>query len=114
MLDYLVPTDIKKIDIGQSIYTVICNENGGIIDDIIILRIRESEYMLIINCINKSKVINWIKKKSLEYNINIKDITDDSALIALQGPQSKIIMKKIFGDKINQPLLPTAKKIQWM
>jgi len=102
LLDYLVPTDIKKIDIDQSIYTVICNENGGIIDDITILRIMESEYMLIVNCINKSKVINWIKKKSLEYNINIKDITDDSALIALQGPQSKIIMKKIFGDEINQ------------
>ena len=102
MLNYLVPTNIERINIGQSIYTVICDENGGIIDDITILQMKKSEYILIVNCINKNKVIKWIKKKSLEYNINMKDITNDSALIALQGPQSRIVMKKIFGDEINQ------------
>ena len=102
MLNYLVPTNIEKINIGKSIYTVICDENGGIIDDITILQMKKSEYILIVNCINKNKVIKWIKKKSLEYNINMKDITNDSALIALQGPQSRIIMKKIFGKDINQ------------
>ena len=88
-IQILVTSDISKLEEGSSLYTVICNEMGGIKDDVIIFRTGENEFLLVVNAINREKIYLWIKNLSkLWGNLKIKDITERIGLIALQGPNS--------------------------
>ncbi|MCS7116939.1 MAG: glycine cleavage system aminomethyltransferase GcvT [Nitrososphaerales archaeon] len=94
-LDYLLPTALAKIYDGRCFYSVMCNEKGGILDDLVTLRIKEDEFIMVVNAINREKDFNWLSKVSVNFDVDIIDITDESALIALQGPQAPIILQKI-------------------
>ena len=76
--------------INQAIYSPMCNENGGIIDDVIISRINVNEFLIVVNSSNIKKDFEWIKQnvKSCE----IEDITDEFALLALQGPKANQVL----------------------
>tara|TARA_Y100001968_G_scaffold212345_1_gene195509 strand:+ start:82820 stop:83938 length:1119 start_codon:yes stop_codon:yes gene_type:complete len=105
-LQGLVPTDLFRIGSGEAVYTVLLNENGGIIDDLIIydLGITENnleKLLLVINasCINKD--INWIKSKVDQSNILISDFKKDGILLALQGPNSITKLEKILNKSLS-------------
>ena len=87
----LITNDITKIGDKQSIYSPMCNEKGGIIDDIIVSRINSNEFLIIVNSSNIKKDFDWISGniQSCEF----QNITNDSALLALQGPKAINILK---------------------
>ena len=92
-LQKLVPTDLYRIGEGEACYTVLLNEDGGIIDDLIIYDLGTNsnqieKLLLVINagCIEKD--INWIKKQVAEEEISITDHKKNGVLIAVQGKQS--------------------------
>jgi len=87
----LITNDISKIGDHQSIYSPMCNEKGGIIDDIIISKFNSNEFLIVVNSSNIEKDFEWIKNniKSGE----IKDVTNEYALIALQGPKAENILR---------------------
>jgi aminomethyltransferase len=86
----LITNDISKISDKQSIYSPMCNEEGGIIDDIIISKINSNEFVIVVNSSNIKKDFEWITNnvKSCE----IQNVTNDYALLALQGPKAKNIL----------------------
>ena len=86
----LIKNDISKISDKQSIYSPMCNEEGGIIDDIIISKINSNEFVIVVNSSNIKKDFEWITNnvKSCE----IQNVTNDYALLALQGPKAKNIL----------------------
>ena len=92
----LITNDITKIGDKQSIYSPMCNEKGGIIDDIIVSRINSNEFLIIVNSSNIKKDFDWISGniQSCEF----QNITNDSALLALQGPKAESVLKD-FGIK---------------
>jgi len=87
----LITNDISKISDKQSIYSPMCNEKGGIIDDIIISKINSNEFVFIVNSSNIKKDFEWITKnvKSCE----IQNLTNEYALLALQGPKAENILR---------------------
>jgi len=90
-IQYLITNNISKIGDKQVIYSPMCNENGGIIDDVLVNRINSNEFVIVVNSSNIKKDLNWITEnvKSCE----IQNVTDDYALLALQGPKAENVLK---------------------
>jgi len=94
----LVTNDCSKMVDGQVKYSPMCNENGGVVDDLLIYRRAQDSYLLVINAANREKDVEWIKGH-LFGNVNFKDISDEVALLALQGPKSRTILERLTDEK---------------
>lgn len=101
ILDKLISINIDKLQDGKCKYNLICNESGGIIDDAIISNLNDEIY-LVVNAINSKKVINWFYKYGAN-NTNMKVITNESSMIALQGPDTFKILNIISDKEIILP-----------
>jgi aminomethyltransferase len=86
--DALVPTRGSSQPIGKSFYTLLLNSHGGIIDDLIIIKRGEDDYLFVVNAANKTKDASHMAGISAQYDVNLDDITDRSTMIAIQGPES--------------------------
>jgi len=90
----LVTNDCANMTDGQVRYSPMCNEEGGVVDDLLVYRINREKFMLVINAANRDKDIDWIKKH-LSGDVKLSDISDETAMVALQGPLSKEILIKL-------------------
>lgn len=95
LLERLVPTDVISQPRGKSIYTLFLNETGGILDDLIILKVFEQDYIVVTNAINTQADLEHILDSSKGLDVTIRDTTETSAMIALQGPDSKKILQPL-------------------
>ena len=82
----LVTNDVA-IESGRSIYTLMCNEQGGIIDDLIVYRMAKSQFNIVVNASNREKDVAWMRSH-LPSGLDFNDITKEVSLIALQGPRA--------------------------
>ena len=99
-LQNVLTNDIAKLNEYDAQYTAICNHNGGIIDDLILYKEKNS-YLLIVNASNIDKDYNWLKNnKSNE--IIITNLSDEYSLIAIQGPNSRSLIEDITNQKQEQ------------
>ena len=87
------------LNTGQAQYSILCNENGGIIDDLIIYK-KHNEYLMVVNASNITKNLKWLNKHANE-DVLIKDISDFVGLLAIQGPESRNLLDKISDIEIN-------------
>ncbi len=95
----LTPNDIGLIDVFGMQYNVFLNPEGGIIDDLMVYRL-EQDILCVVNASNKGKVLNWLNSQN-EEDVEILDISDNIALISLQGPNSCEVSEKVFGKDIS-------------
>ncbi|NMB80806.1 MAG: glycine cleavage system aminomethyltransferase GcvT [Ignavibacteria bacterium] len=79
---------------GRVQYSAMCYEDGGIVDDLLVYRISEKEFMLVVNASNKDKDFDWMNKNNT-FGVDIIDESDEYSLLAVQGPNSKKILEKI-------------------
>lgn len=91
-LEKLVPVDLEALAIGQQTYALFTNDRGGILDDLMILRLAEAELLLVVNAACKEADIAHLKA-ALEPQLQI-EVLDDRALVALQGPAAKRVIEK--------------------
>lgn len=96
-LERLLPRRIADMEAGQALYMPMMNESGGIIDDLIVYRIGEDGFLLIVNAGNVAVDEAWIRSQ-LEGDVIFNNRTDDLALLALQGPLSEEIVREVFGE----------------
>jgi aminomethyltransferase len=87
LLQKITSNDVSTIEIGKAQYTCFPNEEGGIIDDLIIYRMKEDQYLLVVNASNIDKDWAWISKHN-DIGAEIKNISDNYSLLAIQGPKS--------------------------
>ena len=99
-IQYLTTNDVSMLDIGDCQYTLFCNHEGGIIDDLILYRLNDG-YLLVVNASNIEKDCNWLKNNKID-GVSIDNISNNVSLIALQGPRSREILlkNKNFKDQI--------------
>ena len=79
--------DASKLSIGQAQYSCLPNDNGGIVDDLIIYKIKEETYLLVVNASNIEKDWNWIQSKN-DLGANMRNLSESYALLAIQGPKT--------------------------
>ena len=99
-LQKMTTNDLSTLNTGQAQYTLLCNENGGIIDDLIIYK-KHNEYLMVVNASNISKNLNWLNKHATE-DVLIEDISEFVGLLAIQGPKSMNLIDKITDIEINE------------
>ena len=97
LLDMLTTSHISRMQSGKAKYTLICNENGGIIDDTIIYKHTPNKFLMIPNASNEEAIIKWINRcaADLNYEIELQRVTTDTLMMALQGPQAAQILQPI-------------------
>ena len=87
LLQSLLSNDLDKVEPGGAQYTLLTNERGGIIDDLIAYRLEPGRYLLIVNASNREGDFQWIKEREIPGS-DVRDVSDDYALLAVQGPHS--------------------------
>ena len=90
----LVPTPTHKIKRGGAQYSMLLNENGGVIDDIYIYRMGTERFFLIVNASNREKDFAWIQSHLVPLSV-LSDVSDKTALLALQGPKSWDVLERV-------------------
>lgn len=93
-LQHITINDVSKLSDGRVQYSAMCYEDGGIIDDLLIYRINQNEYFLVINASNIKKDIDWMHKNN-SFGVEIINESDEYSLLALQGPNSKKVLQDI-------------------
>ena len=93
-LNHLLTNDYTTMYDGQARYSPMCNEEGGVVDDLIVYKVREEHYLIVVNAGNEDKDDEWIKNHVFG-DVEIKDISDQVAQIALQGPKALEVLKKV-------------------
>jgi aminomethyltransferase len=111
LLQNLMTNDISKLRENQALYSPMCYESGGIVDDLIIYMINRERFLLVVNSSNRQKDFEWILEHgnnkqtgSLSSSASIEDVTDSMALLALQGPLAQKVLQEVVAD-INFDLL---------
>lgn len=93
-VQYLFTNDFSKMKNGQIKYTLMCNEEGGIIDDLILYKYTDNKFMGVVNASNKAKDYSWLSSHSFG-NVTISDRSENIGLIAIQGPNSRKVLEKL-------------------
>lgn len=94
LIQKLCSNDASKLTIGKAQYSYLPNEDGGIVDDLIIYKIKEETYLLVVNAGNIEKDWKWISERN-DVGADIRDISDDYSLLAIQGPKAVEAMQSL-------------------
>ncbi|MGX2994384.1 glycine cleavage system aminomethyltransferase GcvT [Streptomyces sp. JNUCC 64] len=95
LLDHALVGNIGTIGAGRARYTMICREDGGILDDLIVYRTGETEYLVVANAGNAQTVLDALRERAAGFDAEVRDDRDAYALIAVQGPESPGILKAV-------------------
>lgn len=95
LLQRVCTRNLADTQIGQSKYSHVCNESGGIIDDVIVGR-HGDHWSLVCNAANRDTIGRWLARHAADHDVNIADDTLDSAMLAIQGPHSVEFVEKTF------------------
>lgn len=94
VVDYLITNDASKLVDGQALYTAACNEQGTILDDLIVYRAAQDRWLIVCNASNHAKM-KAVFEKAAKDHCEFADRTDETALIALQGPKAFDVLDKV-------------------
>jgi len=87
LLQSLLSNDLERLADGEAEYTLLTNETGGIIDDLIAYRLSRFRYLLIVNAANREGDFDWLKEREIAGS-DVRDVSDEYALLAVQGPRT--------------------------
>ena len=95
-LNFICANDFSVIDAGRCMYSTILNFDGGVIDDIIVMSITDTQYHIIVNAGNIEKDFKWIKTNLKDGSIDVQNESDLYSIISIQGPRSLFIIEDLF------------------
>jgi len=101
-LNYVITNDVSKLLPYSAQYSVMCNENGGIIDDFVICRLEEEKFMMVSNATNREKDYNWLAGNTEGFDVKIEEISDEVAMLAVQGPNAEKTLQKISTEDLSK------------
>lgn len=89
-INYLVPGDFNSVPLGSSKYTTLCNDEGGIIDDLIITALSDTHFFAVINSARRDVDVQWMTEQAEKFDgeVEVRDVSDKLSMIAIQGPQA--------------------------
>jgi aminomethyltransferase len=87
LLQATLSNDVDKLAPGDAQYTLMTTESGGIVDDLIVYRLEEHRYLLVVNASNRDATFRWLKEREVRGS-DVRDVSDEFALLAVQGPRA--------------------------
>ncbi len=95
LLDAITTNDVSSLGNSQGQYSLMCNAEGGIKDDVLVFRLKEDEYLIVYNAGNRSKDYDWIVANATGLEVETKDVSDDVAMFAVQGPKAIQVVQQL-------------------
>ncbi|VXB02536.1 glycine cleavage system aminomethyltransferase GcvT [Maribacter litoralis] len=95
LIQKVTSNDASKLTIGRAQYSCLPNENGGIVDDLIVYKIKEEQYLLVVNASNIEKDWNHISSYNTDFNADMRNISEGYSLLAIQGPKAVEAMQTL-------------------
>ena len=93
-INYLFTNDFTNMTDGRVRYSPMCNPEGGVIDDLLIYRMNQEKYLVVVNASNREKDVAWMKEHIFG-QVTLEDVSDSIAQIALQGPKARAVLAKL-------------------
>lgn len=93
LLELVCTRRLGTAKVGQSLYSHVCNEQGGILDDVIVSRY-ESHWLMVCNASNRERIVGWLQQHATGRRVEIKDVTESTLMIAVQGPAVMDILRR--------------------
>jgi aminomethyltransferase len=94
-LNYVITNDVSTLLPNGAQYSVMCNKNGGIIDDFVYYRLDKEKFMMVSNAANREKDYDWLVRNAKDFNVKIEEISDNVAMFAVQGPNAEKTLQKV-------------------
>lgn len=95
-LDSMLTNHVGRLDINSGQYTLMLNEKGGVIDDLLLYRIAKETFYLVVNAAKIDEDLTWLQSHTGSYKVEIMDASKETTGLALQGPRSEEIVRRIF------------------
>lgn len=101
LIQKLTTNDASRLQIGEAQYSLMCYPDGGTVDDLLVYRTDDSEYLLVINASNIDKDLEWMREHQTG-QVNIENISDETAQLALQGPLAEKVLQTLTTTDLSQ------------
>ncbi|WP_040212755.1 glycine cleavage system aminomethyltransferase GcvT [Clostridium polynesiense] len=102
LCQHLLTNDLSKLKDNQVLYTFMCNESGGVVDDLLAYRFGEEDILLVVNASNTDKDYQWIKSHMEGYDAEVLNISEEVSQLALQGPKAQEILQSLTDTDLNE------------
>jgi len=96
-LQRVLSNDVAAIDPGGAQYSCLCNEEGGVLDDLFAYRLGSDRYLLVTNSANHEADLAWLGRWSREFDVSVRNVADRYAMLAVQGPHAREIIARALG-----------------
>jgi aminomethyltransferase len=95
LLQRLLSNDVSKIKVGGAQYSCLCNEDGGVLDDLFTYRLADAQFLTVTNAANHQRDLEWFEAHAVEFNVAVKDRLESFAMLAVQGPDARGIVGRL-------------------
>lgn len=100
LLDGITTNDVASLKKGQGEYSLVCNDEGGIKDDVLVFRLQDEEHLIVYNAGNRQKDYDWIIANSHGLDVEVKNVSDKVAMFAVQGPRARALVQHLSSDEL--------------
>jgi aminomethyltransferase len=100
LLQRLLSNDVAKLDVGGAQYSVLCRDDGGILDDLFTYRLADDRYLTVTNAANHEKDLAWFERHAGEFDCEVADRLQAYAMLAVQGPRARGIVGELAGAEL--------------
>ncbi|MFQ3619791.1 MAG: hypothetical protein SNJ78_02490, partial [Spirochaetales bacterium] len=114
-LDNLLTARLSDLSPGFSRYSLMLRQDGGVLDDLFVYRLKEQEWLLVVNASNTEKDLNWIQNQAANLaagSVEVEDISEKLGMLAFQGPRALEVVRKIFTQEEGKPWIP-PERLGW-
>src|SRR5215467_9213259 len=94
-VEHISMNDASRLAIGQAQYSALLYPQGTFVDDVIVHRLGEKEYLLVINAGTREKDFAWVQENTRQFNCRVQNLSDDFTQIAIQGPKGVDLLQKV-------------------
>ena len=96
-LQRVLSNDVAKIAIGGAQYSCLCQEDGGVLDDLFVYRLGGDRYLIVTNAANHASDLAWLGRQSRAFDVIVRDVADRYAMLAVQGPHARAVLSGALG-----------------
>ena len=96
-LQLVLSNDVAKVDVGGAQYSCLCDEKGGVLDDLFAYRLGGDRYLIVTNSANHAADLAWLGRWSRDFDVTVRDVADRYAMLAVQGPHARRIVSGALG-----------------
>ncbi|MBR5728946.1 MAG: glycine cleavage system aminomethyltransferase GcvT [Prevotella sp.] len=94
-VNHIFTNDVAQMEPGKILYGMMCYENGGVVDDLLVYKMDEQDYLLVINASNIDKNWAWIQQQSEGFDVELRNCSDEYGELAVQGPEAESVMEEV-------------------